>query len=76
MTKEKAKAKQEEKPSQLSTKLMAEVCSVIMDTGFIGSADDYTKAYYGKPFNELTVCEAEMIVHILGPRPGCLNESP
>ena len=57
-------------PSDLSNK----VCVVIMDTGFIGSADDYVKTYYGKPFSELTVNEAEMIVRTLGNKPGCLYE--
>lgn len=64
----------QEKPHNLPFKLYGEVCSVIMDTGFIGSAEDYVQQFYGKPFAELTVCEAEMIVRMLGNKPGCLNE--
>jgi hypothetical protein len=45
-----------------------------MDTGFTGSADEYVQKYHNKPFEELTVCEAEMIVRHLGNRPGCLQE--
>ncbi|RPH41486.1 MAG: hypothetical protein EHM87_19575 [Burkholderiales bacterium] len=54
--------------------LKTQVCSVIMDAGYIGSAEDYVKQYYGKSFDELTVCEAEMIVRQLKNKPGCLNE--
>lgn len=54
--------------------LTMEVCSVIQDTGFIGSAEDYVQKYYGKPFSELTVCEAEMIVRTLSNKKGCLHE--
>lgn len=54
-------------------KLSDEVCSVIQDTGFLGSAEQYVRKYYGKSFADLTVCEAEMIVRTLGSKPGCLN---
>ena len=60
--------------SDLSLELKAEVCSVILDTGFISSAEDYVKQFYGKSFDELTVCEAEMIVRTLSTKPGCLYE--
>jgi hypothetical protein len=46
-----------------------------MDTGFVGNAEDYVKTFYGKPFEELTVCEAEMIVRNLSDKPGCLHQS-
>lgn len=68
------KAKTKGCPHKLPFKLMAEVCSVIQDTGFIGNASDYIQTYYGKSFAELTVCEAEMIVRTLGTKPGCLFE--
>jgi hypothetical protein len=58
----------------IPSSLMYEVCSVIMDTGYIGSAEDYVKEFYNKDFSELTVCEAEMIVRTLGSKPGCLYE--
>jgi len=57
---------------KLSLELLGEVCSVILDTGFSGSAEDYVKTYYGKPLSELTVNEAEMIVRNLSNKPGCL----
>jgi hypothetical protein len=63
-----------QKSHQLPFNLLSQVCSVIQDTGFIGSAEDYVKQFYGKPFAELTVCEAEMIVRTLGNEPGCLYE--
>lgn len=66
--------KQNQKPHQLPFNLLCQVCSVIQDTGFIGSAEDYVKEFYGKPFADLTVCEAEMIVRQLGTKPGCLYE--
>jgi hypothetical protein len=52
---------------------LGEVCSVIQDTGFIGSAEDYVKEFYGKPFAELTIWEAEMIVRNLSSKEGCLH---
>ena len=64
------------KPHQLSFELLGQVCSVILDTGYTDSAEDYVKQFYGKPFSELTVCEAEMIIRTLGTKPGCLSETP
>jgi hypothetical protein len=52
--------------------LKAAVCDVIMETGFVTSAEDYIRQFYGKGFDELTVCEAEMIVRNLKDKPGCL----
>ena len=66
------KNSEEKKPHQLPFELMGKVCSVIQDTGYLGSADDYIKEFYGKPFAELTVCEAEMIVRNLSGKEGCL----
>ncbi len=63
-----------EKTHQLPFKLLGDVCSVIQDTGFVGSAEDYVQQFYGKSFAELTVNEAEMIVRTLGNKPGCLFE--
>ena len=60
--------------SALSLKLLGEVCSVIADTGYLGSAEEYVREYYGKSFQELTQCEAEMIVKNLGDKKGCLFE--
>jgi len=59
---------------KLPFELFREVCSVILDTGYAGSAEEYVQEFYGKPFAELTVCEAEMIVRTLGNKPGCLKE--
>jgi hypothetical protein len=53
----------------------AEVCSVIMDTGFVGNAEDYVQQFYNKPFDELTTCEAEMLIRTLGNKAGCLHET-
>lgn len=60
----------------LSSELIGQVCSAIMDTGFVGSADDYVKHFYGKPFVDLTTYEAEMIIRTLGNKPGCLFNTP
>ncbi len=60
--------------SNLPFELKAEVCSVIIDTGFVGSAEDYTRQYYGKSFEELTQVEAEMIVATLKDKKGCLAD--
>ena len=59
----------------LTPKMIEEVCCVIMETGHGGSADDYVRQFYGKPFVELTACEAEMIIRQLGTKPGCLFEA-
>ena len=56
----------------LTPKMIEEVCCVIMETGFVGSADDYVKKFYGKEFVELTQVEAEMIVNNLQNKKGCL----
>lgn len=64
-----------DKTSPLSSELLAEVCSVIQDTGFKGSAEDYVKQFYDKTFAELTVCEAEMIVANLQDKKGCLFDT-
>ena len=64
----------EEKTSNLPPDLLEKVCIVIMDTGFAGSADEYVQQYYGKPFAELTICEAEMIVRTLSNKQGCGQE--
>ena len=57
---------------KIPSKLLAEVCSVIMDTGFVGNAEDYVQKFHKVPMSELTVCEAEMIVRTLGDKKGCL----
>jgi hypothetical protein len=62
------------KNHNLPFKLLGEVCTVIQDTGFVGSAEEYVKQFYGKEFKDLTVCEAEMIVNMLKDKPGCLSE--
>ena len=56
----------------LTPKMIGEVCCVIMETGWLGNADEYVKQFYGKPFVELTMCEAEMIINTLQNKPGCL----
>ncbi len=48
--------------TNLSTSLIAGVCSAIMDSGFQGSAEEYVKLNLGKEFNDLTVCEAETLI--------------
>ena len=53
-------------------KLKQAVVNVIMQTGFLGNAEDYIKQFYGKAFDELTVNEAEMIVRNLSDKEGCL----
>jgi len=58
----------------LTFKQLQEVCVVIQDTGYLGSAEDYVREFYGKAFNELTTCEAEIIIRQLGNKPGCLAE--
>lgn len=60
-------------PYKISPELMKEVCSVILDTGFSGSSEEYVKVFYGKPIEELTTCEAEMLVNQLKDKPGCLH---
>jgi len=66
---------QNKKSHQLPFDLLGKVCSVIQDTGFVGSAEEYVKQFYGKEFSELTICEAEMIVRTLADKPGCLSET-
>jgi len=68
-------SKQNQKPNQLPFDLLGKVCSVIQDTGFVGSAEEYVKQFYGKEFKDLTICEAEMIVRNLSDKPGCLHET-
>jgi len=63
------------KHKYLNSELLREVCCVIMDTGFAGSAEDYVRKYYNKPFAELTVNEAEIIVQTLSNKAGCLREA-
>ena len=46
----------------LPFKLLGELCSVIQDTGFVGSAEEYIQQFYNKSFEQLNVCEAEMII--------------
>ncbi len=60
--------------SNLSLELLGEVCSVIQDLGYLGSAEEYVQEFYGKPFQELSQCEAEMIIRNLKDKPGCLFE--
>lgn len=67
-----SKDSKEKKASRLPFKLMAEVCSVIQDTGYVGSAEEYVQTFYGKPFVDLTICEAEMIIRNLKDKEGCL----
>lgn len=55
----------QERPHQLSFELMGQVCSAIQDSGFVGSAAEYVREFYNKPFSELTTCEAEMLVRQL-----------
>jgi hypothetical protein len=56
----------------LTPKLIEEVCIVIQETGFLGSAEDYIRKFYNKEFIELSVCEAEMLVNSLKDKKGCL----
>jgi hypothetical protein len=49
-----------------------EVVVILQDTGFLGTAEDYIKQYYGKTFEELNLNEAEMIVANLKEKKGCL----
>ena len=59
---------------KLSSDLRAKVCVVIMDTGYVGSAEEYFKEFYNKEFDELTTCEAEILVRTLENKKGCLFE--
>lgn len=59
---------------KLSFDLRAKVCVVIMDTGYVGSAEEYIKEFYNKEFDELTTCEAEILVRTLENKKGCLFE--
>lgn len=52
--------------------LKMEIVVIIQDTGYLGTAEEYVKQYYGKSFDELNLNEAEMIVANLKKRPGCL----
>jgi hypothetical protein len=45
-----------------------------MDTGYVGSAEEYIKEFYNKEFDELTTCEAEILVRTLENKKGCLFE--
>ncbi len=65
-----------DKPHQLSFELNAEVCSVIQDSGFVGTAEDYVRQYYKKEYWQLTVEQAEGIVKALKDKPGCLLNTP
>ena len=49
-----------------------EVVVILQDTGFLGTAEDYVKQFYGKTFEELNLNEAEMIVANLKEKKGCL----
>ena len=60
----------------LTPKLIEEVCIVIQETGFLGSAESYVKKFYGKEFVDLTQVEAEMIVNNLQNKKGCLFNTP
>lgn len=59
---------------KLSFNLRAKVCVVIMDTGYVGSAEEYVREYYNKEFDELTTCEAEILIRTLEDKKGCLSE--
>jgi len=56
----------------LPSKLKRQVVDVIMQTGFSGNAEEYIRTFYGKAFDELTICEAEMIIGNLKDKEGCL----
>jgi hypothetical protein len=60
---------------KLSFDLRSKVCVVIMDTGYVGSAEEYIKEFYNKEFDELTTCEAEILVRALEDKKGCLSEN-
>jgi len=60
---------------KLSSDLRGKVCIVIMDTGYVGSAEEYVKEFYNKEFDELTTCEAEILVRTLENKRGCLFDS-
>jgi hypothetical protein len=49
----------------LPSKLQRDLCSTILDSGCIGSAEEYVRTFYGKGVTDLTVCEAEMIIRVL-----------
>ncbi len=49
-----------------------EAVSVIMDTGYIGSADDYCKEYYGSAFSDLSDEQIKLIIKTLKDKKGCL----
>ena len=51
----------------LSPKMRFDVVDVIIESGYAGCAEEYVKQFYGKTFDELTVCEAEMIIKNLKP---------
>ena len=65
-------SKPTEKTHQLPFKLLCEVCSTILDSGYYKSPEEYVREYYKKEFYELTIAEAEYIVKFL--KPGCLYE--
>ena len=58
----------------LPSELLREVCVVIQNTGYIGDAESYVQEFYGKSFDELNICEAELIIRTLKDKPGCLYE--
>ncbi len=60
---------------KLSFDLRSKVCVVIMDTGYVGSAEEYVKEFYNKEFDELTTCEAEILIRTLEDKRGCLSEN-
>lgn len=56
----------------LSPKMRFDVVDAIIESGYAGCAEEYVRERYGKTFNDLTVCEAEMIIKNL--KPGDLFE--
>lgn len=66
---------EQSKKNKLPFDLKMEVVVIIQDTGYVGSAEDYVKQFYGKEFLELTVNEAEMLIRNLSDKPGCLYET-
>jgi len=59
---------------KLSYETVKEFCIVVQDTGFCGSAEEYVKKYYDKPFSELTETEALFAIQYLKDKKGCLAE--
>lgn len=53
---------------------IAELCSVILDTGYMGTPAEYLKAYHNKDVDELTPDEIKSLTDEIGKKRGWLWE--